>query len=469
MRKLLTSRLFRCTLCLILVCCMIVNCLAIKAEASVLGGTALALFGDDAIALIAACLAGLGVMAKLETEMDTLTFRHLCQDAYDAMAAAGEWVVDGAVTVYNCATELWDYGVDCGMVQWLHDWLFDSGTVSSSTSVTHSFSIGGEARTAISNIPCELVVFWRTGYDYYAGCTLTAYAPITDGTSSLSVTYRDNTYYAQTFNGYYVVTVAQTSGTVYANSCWDTSLPVIHDNTACRSADEVYQKYFSGEVFPPSISTSLDVSLGTIAPPGSNIETEYGEYIVIVAPNGVPDTGGDGSGDDQPQIPIIPVPVLPSYEETIQLPQEDIWKGNKVETEDPDTGGSTDPSTGTDTDDPDSGSNDPTTPTTGTDTDPDTQPDSPGAPSTDIGDYQIDLKEFFPFCIPFDLYDFFTCLNADPVAPVIEWVIPLPGGDTYPLEINLSAFDGVAQLLRRLQLLLFCVGLAFKTRDLIKG
>jgi hypothetical protein len=106
-----------------------------------------------------------------------------------------------------------------------------------------------------------------------------------------------------------------------------------------------------------------------------------------------------------------------------------------------------------------------------TDTNPDTQPDPgiPGAPSTDIGDYQIDLKKFFPFCIPFDLYDFFTCLSADPVAPVIEWVIPLPGGGTYPLVIDLSAFDSVAQLLRQLQLLLFCVGLAFKTRDLIKG
>jgi hypothetical protein len=83
--------------------------------------------------------------------------------------------------------------------------------------------------------------------------------------------------------------------------------------------------------------------------------------------------------------------------------------------------------------------------------------------------FTLDLKDYFPFCIPFDLYDFFTCLNADPVAPVIEWVIPLPGGETYPLELDLSPFDPVAQLLRRLQLLLFCVGLAFKTRDLIKG
>ena len=52
---------------------------------------------------------------------------------------------------------------------------------------------------------------------------------------------------------------------------------------------------------------------------------------------------------------------------------------------------------------------------------------------------------------------------------MIEWLIPLPGGKTYPFEIDLSVFDPVAQILRRMELLLFCVGLAFKTRDLIKG
>ena len=83
--------------------------------------------------------------------------------------------------------------------------------------------------------------------------------------------------------------------------------------------------------------------------------------------------------------------------------------------------------------------------------------------------FALDLSAFFPFCIPFDLYDFFTCLNADPVAPVIDWIIPMPGGDSYPLQLDLSTFDSVAELLRRLQLLAFCIGLAFKTRDLIKG
>ena len=87
----------------------------------------------------------------------------------------------------------------------------------------------------------------------------------------------------------------------------------------------------------------------------------------------------------------------------------------------------------------------------------------------EVGSFTISLSDYFPFCIPFDLYDFLSCLNADPVAPVIDWEIPLPGGSAYPMQVDLSAWDDVAQLLRRLQLLLFCVGLAFKTRDLIKG
>lgn len=109
---------------------------------------------------------------------------------------------------------------------------------------------------------------------------------------------------------------------------------------------------------------------------------------------------------------------------------------------------------------------------TGTGTDPSEPTETPEEdPEVSLGlsDLTLDLSDYFPFCIPFDLYDFFACLNADPVAPVIAWQIPVPGGEPYPLELDLSVFDEVAQLLRRLQLLLFCVGLAFKTRDLIKG
>lgn len=103
----------------------------------------------------------------------------------------------------------------------------------------------------------------------------------------------------------------------------------------------------------------------------------------------------------------------------------------------------------------------------GTDPNPDDSTD-PSVPA-DIADYTFDLRNIFPFCIPFDLYDFFACLDAPPEAPVINWELYVPGGGAYPLIIDLSVFDEVAELLRRLELLLFCIGLAFKTRDLIKG
>ena len=112
---------------------------------------------------------------------------------------------------------------------------------------------------------------------------------------------------------------------------------------------------------------------------------------------------------------------------------------------------------------PDNPSTDPTSPTS-----PSVDPD-PWEPPEDPGKFALDLSKVFPFCIPFDLYAFLTCLNADPVTPVIHWEIAMPGGGSYPLEIDLSPFDSVAQLLRRLELLLFCIGLAIKTRDLIKG
>ena len=87
------------------------------------------------------------------------------------------------------------------------------------------------------------------------------------------------------------------------------------------------------------------------------------------------------------------------------------------------------------------------------------------------GEYAVPgLETIFPFCIPFDIYVFCSALNADPVAPSFEWRMQYaPLGLDYTFEIDLSAFDGVAQVLRTMELLAFCVGLAFWTRHLIRG
>lgn len=81
------------------------------------------------------------------------------------------------------------------------------------------------------------------------------------------------------------------------------------------------------------------------------------------------------------------------------------------------------------------------------------------------------LEKVFPFCIPFDLIDFISVLDSEPVAPHFEWVIPLSavGGKDLYFEIDLKPFDKVAEVFRLMELLSGCVGLVLLTRNIIRG
>lgn len=86
--------------------------------------------------------------------------------------------------------------------------------------------------------------------------------------------------------------------------------------------------------------------------------------------------------------------------------------------------------------------------------------------SSNASEYQTTgLQSVFPFCIPFDIYAFFECLAADPVAPSFTWRFYIPRICDEEIEIDLAAFDSAARILRTMELLLFIVGLAFVTRD----
>lgn len=114
----------------------------------------------------------------------------------------------------------------------------------------------------------------------------------------------------------------------------------------------------------------------------------------------------------------------------------------------------------------------PITDTGVSDTPIETNPDTPGEGAEvpeGLAPYTVQLKDFFPFCIPFDIVDFVGVLCADPVAPSFEWTFTQYSGQKDTLEIDLSPFDEVAQLLRNMELLLFIIGLAFLTRNLIRG
>lgn len=125
-----------------------------------------------------------------------------------------------------------------------------------------------------------------------------------------------------------------------------------------------------------------------------------------------------------------------------------------------------------------------TNPDPGTDPKPDPDPEPTVTPTPDKPDsgdtgadddkesFTADLKELFPFCIPFDLIHALEILEAKPEAPYFE--IPVKFNvigfkADYTFVLDFQQFNTVAQILRTVQTLGFIILLIWVTRDLIKG
>lgn len=82
-----------------------------------------------------------------------------------------------------------------------------------------------------------------------------------------------------------------------------------------------------------------------------------------------------------------------------------------------------------------------------------------------------EITEKFPFCVPFDIIRAFRLFDsAERNAPHFE--VPIKAeryGIDEKIVIDLSDFNSVAALLRNMELILFIIGLAYVSRDLIKG
>lgn len=95
--------------------------------------------------------------------------------------------------------------------------------------------------------------------------------------------------------------------------------------------------------------------------------------------------------------------------------------------------------------------------------------EDPEEPPEGLEPYVVDLRKIFPFCIPFDFYDFMMCLSAEPEAPHFSFSMPtgyVDGEVVYTeYEMDLSQFDEVALNVRRMELFAFIIGLMFLTRQ----
>lgn len=91
------------------------------------------------------------------------------------------------------------------------------------------------------------------------------------------------------------------------------------------------------------------------------------------------------------------------------------------------------------------------------------------SPSPLPEEYTPDITMFFPFCIPFDTYRLVGVFLGSPRAPSFRWefTIPIIRDEPFVLEVDLSPYDNVAALLRKLEAIAFVIGLASVTRRYI--
>ena len=104
----------------------------------------------------------------------------------------------------------------------------------------------------------------------------------------------------------------------------------------------------------------------------------------------------------------------------------------------------------------------------------------PENPEDEVKPYTADLKDVFPFCIPFDLIHLFEVLDAEPEAPVFKIPIELKVDNPFTgksivdyedtIKIDLSDYEQPIKVIRIFEVIFFLIGLMLITRShMIKG
>lgn len=113
---------------------------------------------------------------------------------------------------------------------------------------------------------------------------------------------------------------------------------------------------------------------------------------------------------------------------------------------------------------------------------PNPDPDNPETPTPEeeASPYKADLKDIFPFCIPFDLIHLLKVFDADAEAPVFEFPLDIEMDNPFTGEkvvdyhhvfkVDMADYEPVVKILRIFQVIFFIIALMLITRQqMIKG
>lgn len=524
-------RWLRVLVCLFLICALLINLSPLRAEATAAGGAAIikasTVTGNPYI-IVGAMIIALGVWAGTESGV----FESVVDNAVSYLDSAGAILADGTMQLLQTVTDAGQtaYYVAGDLFESLRSWAFSSSVVVCDSLFFDSAN--SKVLTSVQQATAyKYVLFcrWPTTSGFTYGVLGNNYSSFTyevRGNMLLCVRSDDpyaNFYYSVNGGSFKEVSNVCLQSNYSGSSSFSFELAspssVLSDvvytslDLSLGNVSSVPIDGTSARTWAPDVAdrNGLYVKYNNDPePPDDNNGNWFWRLALpltiaeLIAMSQTDEWTGETpeefpTGDTVTEFEILDRPEIDGYQGIEIAP---------ITNPNPDTGGDTDPTApGEPTEDPET---DPTTdgstvvdPGTGTnpdagsdpdpDPDPGTDPDAGGDTGSDTGTGDgsgsgntgnsgstwvppsshnqfalVDLSKYFPFCIPFDLYDFFTLLDAEPVAPVLSWEIQDLSGQSYSLSVDLSEWDSVAQLFRRLQLFLFICGLAAASRKYIK-
>ena len=295
-------------------------------------------------------------------------------------------------------------------------------------------------------------------------------------------TYKDNSYSGKVDGFNYLSSVASTSSFTLSFS---TSAPIFD----VGSGDA--QNWYNSQVSNTLPKTSLWPSKDTKDDYNNNNSLPSPSYPNLAVPSitlptldEIKDLWKQGSNDEENR-PTYVTNFITNH--TVQpTPEPEPTKKPEVN---PNPGGGTDPdpnptpsTTPAVNPDPGGGTDPDPNPDPNPDPDPDNpDPDNPDpTPEEEASPYKADLREIFPFCIPFDLIHLFKVFDAEPEAPVFKFPLDLELDNPWTgekvvdyhheFEFDFSDYEDLIKLLRIIQIVAFITGLMMITRQqMIKG
>lgn len=439
----------------------------LQARAAIGTGTGI-LIGLAATAVVGSVMAGLGVMPG----SDRSVFDGLVNDCIASPEVSPFLDGNNLIQVLRYTNGIGNvrYGVLRNLIEAVRGWLFSEDVVSSPPIFSNSWEISywGSTKVVTSSDPFFPVVFNNS--DGYLRC----YLIFSPSSSSVSVYVNGTSLSPVSLSSLSSGYKAFLLTTISSSDSFSSNVPVFFG-----SLDD-YSSYDWN-----SFSSSYDLSLGDVASQDDDLSTAYADWsagsIALPHPGidipgtdegtdeGTGEDTGEEEGEEEGEKKLVYWPTgiggsltdVGSDATTGALTQEGVISGVGT-LDDTLTGALPGTIVGGLTGDV---AIDTTVPGEGTEEGEGTGEGTVTYP-TDIGSYALDLTDFFPFCIPFDIVDFLTLLAAEPEAPYFEFDINFPYMDApWHVVIDLSAWDSIAALLRTLELLAFIIGLAVVTRE----